>query len=98
VICRGGGCESDNFTNGTGVTEDPVTGALSGVSVGIGDSVEEASKNLRNGKVGVSTAGDLKAAGGEVINDYGNHGNASGLTADQFAELFNNVVKNPNKR
>lgn len=97
VICRGGLCKPDNFTGGTGVTEDPETGQLSGVSVGIGDSVEEASANLRNGKVGVSTAGDLRAAGGDVINDYGNHGNASGLTADQFADLFKCLVKNPNK-
>jgi RHS repeat-associated protein len=91
-----GVCKADSFTNGTGVTTDATTGKLSNVSVGIGDSVQDASKNILHSKVGVTTAGDIRAAGGQIVNDKGNHANVSGITAVQAAELFQKVVKNPN--
>lgn len=96
VVCRGGSCTSQAFTNGKGVTVDPATGKLDGVSTGLGDSVASASKNIPHPKVGVTTAGDIRAAGGEVVNDKGNHGTVSGLTADKAAEVFKKVVDNPN--
>lgn len=96
VVCRGGGCTAGAFTNGSGVTTDAVTGKLSGVSTGIGDTVADASKNIPHPKVGVTTAGDIRAAGGTVVNDKGNHANVSGITAKQAEELFK-VEKNPNK-
>jgi hypothetical protein len=79
-----------------GVTTD-TSGKLSGVSTGIGDSVEAASKNIPHNKVGVTTAGDIRAAGGSVVNDRGNHANVSGITAEKAATLFKKIVKNPNK-
>jgi hypothetical protein len=96
VVCRGGACKAGSFTNGSGVTTD-AAGKLSGVSTGIGDSVAAASKNVPHNKVGVTTVGDIRAAGGKVVNDRGNHANVSGITAEQAADLFKNVVKNPNK-
>jgi hypothetical protein len=84
------------FRNGSGVTSD-AAGKLSGISTGIGDSVASASKNIPHRKVGVTTAGDIRAAGGQVVNDRGNHANVSGITAEQAADLFKNVVRNPNK-
>ena len=75
----------------------PATGQLDGISTGLGDSVASASKNIPHGKVGVTTAGDIRAAGGQVVNDHGNHGRVSGLTAGKAADVFKNVVHNPNK-
>ncbi len=97
VVCRGGGCTAQSFAKGSGVTTDAATGKLSGISTGLGSSVAEASKNIPHGKVGVTTAGDIRAAGGQVVNDRGNHGTVSGLTAEKAAEVFKDVVKNPNK-
>lgn len=84
------------FTNGKGVTTDAVTGKLTGVSAGIGDSIASASKGIQNNKVGVSTFGAIELAGGKVVNDHGNHVNISGITAKEAETLFKNVVKNPN--
>lgn len=96
VVCRGGACKAGSFTNGSGVTTD-AAGKLSGVSTGIGDSVAAASKNIPHDKVGVTTVGNIRAAGNKVVNDRGNHANVSRITAEQAADLFKNVVKNPNK-
>jgi uncharacterized protein RhaS with RHS repeats len=96
VVCRGGSCTSQAFANGKGVTVDSATGKLDGISTGLGDSVASASKNIPHTKVGVTTAGDIRAAGGQVVNDKGNHGTVSGLTADKAAEVFKKVVDNPN--
>ncbi|EGI78233.1 hypothetical protein, partial [Hylemonella gracilis] len=96
IVCRGGSCTADAFKNGRGVTSD-AAGNLSGISTGIGDSVASASQNIPHTKVGVTTVGDIRAAGGQVDNDHGNHANVSGITAEQAADLFKNVVKNPNK-
>jgi RHS repeat-associated protein len=95
IVCRGGSCTVDSFEFGRGVTSD-AAGRLSGVSTGIGDSVKSASANIPHPKVGVTTAGDIRAAGGHIINDHGNHATVSGITAEQAASLFN-VVANPNK-
>ena len=97
VVCRGGSCTAESFANGKGVTTDPATGKLSGISTGVGKSVAEASANIPHSKVGVTTTGDIRAAGGAVTNNHGNHANVSGITATKAAELFKNVEKNPNK-
>jgi RHS repeat-associated protein len=97
TVCRGGSCTAQSFTNGKGVATD-ADGKLSGVSVGIGDSVSAAAANIPHTKVGVTTAGDIRAAGGQVVNDHGNHANVSGISADKAASLFKNKVDNPNVR
>jgi RHS repeat-associated protein len=94
IVCRGGLCGSQAFTTGADIV---VNGKLEGVSVGLGKTITEASKNIKNGKVGVTTLGEIRAAGGNIVNDYGNHGNLSGLTATKLEDLFRNVVANPNK-
>jgi hypothetical protein len=97
IVCRGGTCTTDLFRTGSGVSTDATTGKLSGISTGVGDSVAAASKNIPHAKVGVTTAGEIRAAGGEVVNDRGNHAEVSGLTAERAADLFKNVQRNPNK-
>lgn len=69
---------------------------LDGVSVGVGDSVAAASKNIPHPKVGVTTAGDIRAAGGNVTAT-GRKGTVSGINAQTAEKLFTPVVKNPNK-
>ena len=96
-MCRGGSCTQAAFEVGKGVTKDVATGKLEGISTGIGKTVEAASSNIPHGKVGVTTVGDIRAAGGEIVNDRGNHATVSGVSAEKAAELFKDVVRNPNK-
>jgi len=75
-------------------------GTLSGVSTQSkeGATVEELSRPFKNGKVGVTTAGDIRRAGGEVIADgtgrNPNHATVNGLSAEKLEELFK-VIDNP---
>ncbi len=98
VVCRGGTCTAERFSKGTGVTTD-AKGKLHGVSVNAGETLEEASKGIKNKQVGASTAGDVRAAGGEVTPsptpNNPNHCTMSGICADTAEELFTPTVPNP---
>lgn len=99
---RGGTNTADRFTNGSGVTTN-ADGTLSGVSVNSapGASVEELSAGIPNNQIGVSTVGDVRAAGGDVIPsptaNNPNHCTMCGVTAEQAEELFTPTIRNPNK-
>ena len=103
LVCRGGGCKADNFANGTGVTLDDA-GKLNGVSVNSapGASVKELSATIPHSKVGVSTVGDVRRAGGDVVRSPTahdrNHATMSGITPKQAEELFTPTIPNPNKQ
>lgn len=100
LVCRGGLCKADNFSEGTGVVEN-ADGTLSNVSTQArpGASVETLSQPFRNGRVGVTTAGRIRRAGGEVILDgtkgNPNHATVNGLSAEQLEALFTPTVTNP---
>lgn len=102
-VYRGGQCGAGNFTSGTGVTID-ASGKLSNVSVYVapGQSDAVATATVKNGKIGVSTIGKIKAAGGTVVaspnanSQY--HATLSGITAATAETLFaTNLIPNPNK-
>jgi RHS repeat-associated protein len=102
LVCRGGTCTADRFANGSGVTTNP-DGTLSGVSVqsGAGKSVSELTNTIPNGQVGVTTVGDVRAAGGNVYpsprpgNPY--HCTMCGITPQQGEDLFTPTIRNPNR-
>ena len=102
LVCRGGTCMAENFANGSGVTQSP-DGTLNGVSVQSNNSgtVETLSLPFKNGQVGVTTVGDIQAAGGKVVYDgtpnNPSHATISGLTAEQLQKLFTPTIKNPAK-
>jgi RHS repeat-associated protein len=101
-VCRGGTCTAERFAGGSGVTINP-DGTLSGVSVNSapGFSVQELTQNIPNNQVGVTTVGDVRAAGGNVIpqplfdNPY--HAYLSGITPSQAENLFTPTIRNPNR-
>lgn len=101
-VVRGGTCNCEQFENGSGVTID-TGGKLNGVSVNSmsGKSVEELSVGIRNGQVGVTTVGDVRNAGGNIIpsprDRNPNHATLSGITGKQAEELFKPTIKNPSK-
>ncbi|MBK9261557.1 MAG: hypothetical protein IPM54_17345 [Polyangiaceae bacterium] len=100
VVCRGGTCTAERFANGSGVTLDKA-GRLQGVSVNTATTVQEASSNIPNGQLGVTTAGQIRAAGGEVVasptprNPY--HATMSGITPQQAEQLFTPTILNPSR-
>jgi hypothetical protein len=102
-VYRGGQCGAGNFTAGTGVTTD-ASGKLLNVSVFVapGQTDAVATATVKNGKIGVSTIGKIKAAGGTVVaspnatSQY--HATLSGITAATAESLFATaLIPNPNK-
>jgi hypothetical protein len=111
LVVRGGQNLPANFVQGSGVMVD-AGGRIQGVSVNAapGVSVQELTAPNRHtgypgiphNRVGVTTVGAIRAAGGEVLpaptrtNPY--HATLSGLTPEQASQLFRPTVKNPNTR
>ena len=100
LVCRGGECGAGNFANGSGVTINP-DGTLSGASVqsAPGVPLEQLAGYLPNNQVGVSTVGDVRAFGGNVVpqprpgNPY--HAELSGITSQIAQQLFQPTLRNP---
>ncbi|NUF79770.1 RHS repeat protein, partial [Snodgrassella sp. ESL0323] len=108
IVCRGGTCEAENFKNGNGVKTD-ANGKLSGVSTQAapGADLETLAKAFNHNQVGIATVGEIEKAGGTITLDGEsnvkgphkmNHATVSGLTAEQFEQLFTPTVKNPAKK
>ncbi|WP_208933399.1 RHS repeat-associated core domain-containing protein [Rheinheimera sp. F8] len=101
-VVRGGTNTAERFTNGSGVTIG-ADGTLNGVSVtsAPGASVEQLSQGILNGQVGITTVGEIRAAGGNVIpsptTNNPNHCTMCGITAEKAEELFHPTIKNPSK-
>ena len=103
LVCRGGSCTADKFENGSGVILD-AQGNLNGVSVNsaAGKSLDELTVGIPHKKVGVTTVGDVRKAGGDVIpspnRNNPNHATLQGITPRQAQDLMTPTVKNPNAR
>jgi RHS repeat-associated protein len=102
-VVRGGTSKASQFENGSGVKID-AKGNLNNVSVNSanGVSVTELSNTIPNGKIGVTTVGQVRAAGGNVVpapnlnNPF--HSLLKGITPKQAEQLFNPVIHNPSKK
>jgi len=103
LVCRGGTCTADRFASGSGVTLDE-TRRLQGVSVNSapGATLSELTTTIPNKQVGVSTVGQVRAAGGDVVpsptraNPY--HCTMCGITPQEGECLFTPTVRDPNAR
>jgi RHS repeat-associated protein len=74
---------------------------VQGASVECGTcSVKELSSSIPHGKIGVTTAGEIRAVGGNVIRTSGNspnHATITNISPEAASKLLNPVIKNPNK-
>jgi hypothetical protein len=97
-LVRGGTNTPERFAGGSGVTSDG-SGRLNGVSVNSGSTVEEAARGIPNKQIGVSTASEVRGAGGTVVraptSRSPGHCLIGGLTTEAMSELFTPTVKNP---
>lgn len=110
LVVRGGMNAPESFVRGTGVALDN-QGRLQDVSVNAGagvslDELTAADPNtgypgIPHTRVGVTTVGAIRAAGGEVIATPARrnprHATLTGLAPDQAAALFQPTVLNPNR-
>ena len=102
LVCRGGLCTADRFAGGSGVKLD-AAGKMSGASVNSAadKTLKDLSATIPNPKLGATTVGDIRRAGGDVIqrptsnNPY--HCEMCGITPQQAERLFTPVVPNPNR-
>ncbi|MFC4262078.1 DUF6443 domain-containing protein [Ferruginibacter yonginensis] len=101
-VVRGGTCNAIQFENGSGVTINS-KGQINGASVNSANnlSIKELSSGIPNNKVGTTTVGDIRAAGGQVTpspNDRNpNHATLSGITPQKAEALFKPTIDNPKK-
>jgi RHS repeat-associated protein len=101
LVCRGGSCSADKFSGGKGVTLDS-NGKMNNVSVNSanGKSLTQLTNNLPHSKVGVTTVGAVREAGGDVIASPSkanpDHATLQGITPHQAQQLMTPAVKNPN--
>ncbi|ARU26092.1 RHS repeat domain-containing protein [Cellvibrio sp. PSBB006] len=103
LVCRGGTCTADRFASGSGVKTD-AAGKLDGVSVNSasGRTLEDLTVGIPHPQVGVTTVGDVRRAGGDVVpsptrnNPY--HATMKGITPQQAQDLMTPTKKNPHKR
>ena len=102
LVCRGGTCTADRFRNGRGVTVDDA-GNLQNVSVNSapGQTVEALTQGIPNNQVGVTTVGNVRAAGGNVVRSPNagnpNHATLSGISPEEAERLFTPTIRNPNR-
>lgn len=65
-----------------------------------GLSVKELSENVPHGQFGVTTVGEVRAAGGDVIPTSGrseSHATLTALSPETASALLNPTIRNPNR-
>jgi hypothetical protein len=102
IVVRGGLNTADRISSGTGVWTDS-SGLVHDVSVNSanGVSLPDLAAGIKNNQIGVTTVGDIRAAGGSVKPDPipGNpyHCLVSGISAAALSGLLQPPIANPCK-
>jgi RHS repeat-associated protein len=97
ILARGGNAANQTAARIDGATVESRTPGVTGFSVQCGMCTSEAGAYIPNKQMGITTVGDVRAAGGDAIATpgIGNHVTVTGLTGEQASPLFQ-IVKNPN--
>ena len=96
LVVRGGRNRPEDIRRGTGTHPSGVTGIS--VECTLGLSVKELAINIPHGQVGVTTVGEVRKAGGDVIRTSGrspHHATLSGLTPEKISNLLTPINPNP---
>lgn len=96
LVVRGGQNTPDQIDEKIDRHPSGVVGVSAESAPGL--TVAELAANLPHGRVGVTTVGRIRAAGGDVIPTRGrspNHATVTGLDADELSRLLNPTVPNP---
>ena len=92
---RGGQNRSEDIRRGTGTHPSGVTGIS--VECAVGLSVVELAAVIPHTQVGVTTVGEVRTTGGDVIRTSGrspNHATLTGLNPEQISNLLTPTIPN----
>jgi hypothetical protein len=98
IIMRGGRNRSEDIQRGIGTHSSGITGIS--VECAIGVSIADLAAAIPHGQVGITTVGDVRREGGNVIYTSGrshNHATLTGLTPEQISQLLTPTILNPAK-
>ena len=96
LVVRGGRNRPEDIRRSTGTHPSGVTGVS--VECAVGLTVAELAATIPHGQVGVTTVGEVRKSGGDVIRTSGlspNHATLTGLTPDQTSRLLTPTIPNP---
>ena len=96
LVVRGGRNRPEDIERGTGTHPSGITGVS--VESAAGVAVADLAKLIPHGKVGVTTVGEVRKAGGDVIRTTGRspyHATLTGLTPEQASRLLMPIMPNP---
>ena len=96
LVVRGGRNRPEDIRRGTGTHPSGVTGVSVESSPGL--SVAELAAEIPHGQVGSTTVGEVRKAGGDVIQTAGrtpHHATLTGLTTEQASRLLTPTILNP---
>ena len=99
IVVRGGRNSPENIRQGTGVHPSGVTGIS--VESAVEVAVEELSVSIPHGQIGITTVGEVRKAGGDVIRTAGRspyHATLTGLTPEQVSHLLTPTMPNPARK
>jgi hypothetical protein len=99
LVIRGGRNRPADIVRGTGTHPSGVTGVS--VESAVGVTVAELVAAIPHRQVGVTTVGEVRKAGGDVIRTAGrspHHATLTGLTPEQASCLLTPPIPNPARR
>jgi len=98
-VVRGGRNRPEDIQRGTATHPSGVSGIS--VECGVGLSLAELAATIPHGQVGVTSVGEVRQLGGDVIRTSGrspNHATLTGLTPKEISNLLTPTVPNPSQQ
>jgi hypothetical protein len=98
IVMRGGRNRSEDIQRGIGTHPSGITGIS--VECAIGVTIAELAAAIPHGQLGITTVGEVRREGGDVIYTSGrspNHATLTGLTPLQISQLLTPTILNPAK-
>ncbi len=98
LVIRGGRNRSEDIERGIGTHPSGLTGIS--VESAVELSIRELAEKIPHGQIGVTTVGEVRTLGGDVIRTSGRspyHATLTGLTPKQISSLLTPTITNPVK-
>jgi hypothetical protein len=97
-VIRGGRNSPEDIQRGIGIHPSGITGISVQCEVGL--SMEELVKVIPHRQIGVTTVGEVRKVGGDVIRTSGRgyHATLTGLTPEQISNLLTPTIPKPEQQ
>ena len=95
-VVRGGQNRTEDIQRGIGTHPSGITGVS--VESAEGVTIAELSRAIPHRQIGVTTVGEIREVGGDVIRTSGRslyHATLTGLTPEQISNLLTTTILNP---